>query len=75
MTESLIFSLIGSMSGGIVGQLMAYIGANIIGMNTKFDFSTIVICVIGALIISVVFGIYPAYTAAKMKPVDALKFD
>lgn len=75
MTESLIISLLGSLSGGIVGQLVAYIGANIIGMNAKFDFSTIIICVIGALIISVVFGIYPAYTAAKMKPVDALKFD
>lgn len=75
MTESLIISLIGSTSGGIVGQLVAYIGANVIGMDTKFDLLTIVACIMGALIISVVFGIYPAYTAAKMKPVDALKFD
>ena len=75
MTESLIISLIGSLLGGIFGQIVACIGANIIGMNTNFNFSIVIICVIGALLISVVFGIYPAYTAAKMKPVDALKFE
>ena len=75
MTESLVISLIGSVLGGVLGQTVACVGAYIIGSSISFGFSIIVACVVGALIISAVFGIYPAYTAAKMKPVDALKFE
>lgn len=75
MTESLIISLIGSASGGVLGQTIACIGAYIMNMPINFDFYIVFACIIGALLISVVFGIYPAYTAAKMKPVDALKFE
>lgn len=75
ITESLIISLIGSMLGGLLGQIVACVGAYLVGSSVGFDFSIVIACVIGALIISAVFGIYPAYTAAKMKPVDALKFE
>lgn len=73
MTESLVISLIGSSIGGLFGQTIACIGAYIMNMPISFDFSVVFACIIGALVISVIFGIYPAYTAAKMKPVDALK--
>lgn len=75
MTESLIISFIGSVLGGVLGQTVACVGSYLVGSSVSFDFSIVFMCILGALIISTVFGIYPAYTAAKMKPVDALKFD
>lgn len=75
MTESVIISLIGSSIGSIAGQIVACIGAYVVGMPIEFNFSIVFLCIFGTLIISAIFGIYPAYTAAKMKPVDALKFE
>ncbi len=75
MTESVLISLIGSSIGAVTGQLFACVGAYIVGMQIEFNFSVVTLCIAGALIISAVFGIYPAFTAAKMSPVDALKFE
>ena len=75
IAESVIISLVGSTIGAFLGQTIACIGAYIMKMPVRFDFFVVLASILGALIISVVFGIYPAYTASKMKPVDALKFE
>ncbi|MBU0561176.1 MAG: ABC transporter permease [Bacteroidetes bacterium] len=74
ITESAIICLI----GGMIGLGIAVIGSMIIA---QFDFpSTVeidaVILAVGiSLITGVLSGFAPAYTAAKMDPVDALRYE
>lgn len=75
ITESFAISLIGSVIGGFGGELIAFILSNIAGMPVNFNLKLVLLCIFGALVISVIFGIYPAFSAAKMKPADALKFE
>ena len=64
--------------GGIIGLVIAIIGSMIIA---QYDFpvsiqpSSVVLAIGISLITGVVSGLIPAYTAAKMDPVDALRYE
>ena len=51
------------------------IGARAFGISFAFDAKTIIGCVLGAVVLAMIFGISPAITASRMRPVDALKED
>ncbi len=64
--------------GGIIGLVIAIIGSMIIA---QYDFpvsiqaSSVVLAIGISLITGIVSGLIPAYTAAKMDPVDALRYE
>ena len=70
MTLSLVGCLIGIIFSWIVIQII-----NIIG-NVSFGLSipVIIVSVLFSSGVGVLFGLYPAHKAAKMKPIDALRF-
>lgn len=80
--ESSILGFVGSLMGVIIGAFIAYV-PNLISYGnfvwhvfspTDFFKSSLYSIAIG-VILSVIFAIYPAYVAAKMKPVDAMRVD
>ncbi len=73
--ESLALTLIGGVSGIILGFLIAF-GANASGLVAAQVSWTSVLLAFGvSAAIGVVFGWYPARRAAKMNPIDALRFE
>ncbi|MCY1713259.1 ABC transporter permease [Caproiciproducens galactitolivorans] len=73
MFEAILISFIGCILGLVSGYLISYIGANYFGvaLNIRVD---VVLPVMGFSILSgTIFGIYPAYKASNLKPVDALR--
>ncbi len=75
LIESSVVSGLGGIIGVILGILIAYIAGNMLNMPASTPFYIIVISFSFSLIIGVFFGIYPANKAAKMKPVDALRYE
>lgn len=77
MSQFLIEALIICITGGIIGILIAYLSAFLIGSQLSFQpsISPIIISTgFGlALIVGVIFGIYPAIKAANKDPIDALR--
>ncbi|MHC1681823.1 MAG: ABC transporter permease [Clostridiaceae bacterium] len=75
LTESSIISLI----GGIIGMIIGYTGAQLIGLFVGITPSISVIMVIGVILFSssigIFFGIYPARKAANLDPIDALRYE
>lgn len=75
LTESVIISLI----GGIIGMIIGIGGAYIIGSFASITPSLSPAAVIGAILFSsavgIFFGIYPAKKAAKLNPIDALRYE
>lgn len=73
--ESIITCLIGGVLGIIVGILMGAAGASLLGFPAKPSFGIIVIAVTFSMAIGVFFGYYPANKAAKLNPIDALRYE
>jgi putative ABC transport system permease protein len=73
MFEAILISLIGCLFGIVAGYLISYAGAVYFGVELSVR-SDIMLLAVGFSILSgTVFGVYPAYKASKLKPVDALR--
>jgi putative ABC transport system permease protein len=78
LIQFLIESLILCMLGGIIGVLLGTgIGSllKIFGFNFSASGGIITISFLSSAIIGIAFGIFPAYKASKLNPIDALRTD
>ena len=75
IVEAMIICLIGGFFGVIVGVGGGMIASHILGYPAKPSISAIIISLIFSMIIGVFFGYYPANKAAKMNPIDALRYE
>lgn len=63
----------GSILGVIFGIVISFAGAFIFGISINMRYDIIIFTVLFALFTGIIFGIYPANKASKLKPVDALR--
>lgn len=75
MIEALLISGI----GGLMGVLFGFIGTKIIGPMMKMSLSLspmVVVIAFGfSATVGLIFGLYPANKASKLKPIDALRYE
>lgn len=75
ITESIVLCVIGGIVGVILGVSMGSWLSSLIGFAAKPSISAIVIAVGFSMGIGVFFGYYPANKAAKLDPIDALRYE
>ncbi len=81
LLEAMCLTLFGGTVGILLGALGSYLGGLVIGkmLGLKWMFSlslTSVILAFGvSTIIGLIFGIYPAQKAAKLSPIEALRYE
>jgi putative ABC transport system permease protein len=73
LIESLVLSVIGGMIGTIIGVGSSAVFAGVLGWTFTLAGYAIPLGVGVSMVVGVFFGIYPAASAAQMKPVDALR--
>lgn len=81
MTESIILTMIGGVAGITLGISFAFIASlilkRVVSMGWVFTVSVDAILLgLGvAVFVGVVFGLYPAFKASKMSPIEALRYE
>ena len=75
VVEAVIICLIGGLIGIVVGNGLGMFGASLLGAPARASLSTVLLATCFSMAIGVFFGYYPANKAAKMDPIDALRYE
>ena len=75
LTEAFAISFIGSIAGTAIGIGIIATGCLLFDIPIVINWGIISFCIFFSVFVGVVFGVYPASVAAKLRPVDALRFD
>ena len=75
ITESVVICLIGGIIGIILGTVLGTIAVKLMGYDAAVSAESIVIAVGFSMAIGIFFGYYPANKAAKLNPIDALRYE
>ncbi len=75
LLEAVTLTFAGGVFGIILGWLLSLAVAKFAGMNTQISLSSILLAFGVSALIGVIFGYYPASRAAKLNPIDALRYE
>lgn len=65
--------------GGLVGMLIGILGGNLLALwmesSVVFPWSAAIGGIIGMTVIGIVFGVYPAFKASQLDPIESLRYE
>lgn len=75
LLESLVLSLLGGVIGILLGWVVAEVAGSVLEVNTVIDPTTVAMSAGFAAAVGLIFGIYPAWRAASLRPIEALRYE
>jgi putative ABC transport system permease protein len=75
VVEAMLISFLGGSLGIIFGMMMSRLIALLAGWSTIVTLPSILLAFLVSITVGLVFGIYPAVKAAKLDPVEAIRWE
>ena len=79
MTQFLMESVVMTLIGGLIGIALGIVGAFAVSKVASIPFvvsiPAVLIAVGVSTLVGIVFGLYPARRAARLSPIDALRYE
>ena len=80
LLQFLVEAVVLSLAGGIVGILLGYLGSKLFsriseGLTAQITPSAILLATGFSIAVGIFFGIYPARRAARLNPIEALRYE
>jgi len=75
LIESIILTFSGGIIGVLLGIILSFVISKLTGMVFLLSFSSISLAFIVSVAIGILFGWYPAQKAARLQPIEALRYE
>jgi putative ABC transport system permease protein len=75
LVEAIVLTLLGGIFGVLLGWLLSVIVSQVAGLATTVSISAMLLAFGVSAGIGIVFGYYPARRAAKLNPIEALRYE
>ena len=75
LAEAVIICQLGGLAGIVIGVLAGNALVLVMNASLVLPVGSILAGVLGMTLIGVVFGVYPAYKAAQLDPIDSLRYE
>jgi len=75
LVEAIVLSTLGGVIGIVLGIIIGNVGVSMMGLPLIINTQIILIAFVFSTLIGVVFGYFPARKAARLNPIDALRYE
>ena len=75
LIESIVICVLGGMLGIVVGHGMSVMMTILMNWPSSVSYTAIVLAVGVSACVGVIFGYYPAWKAARLDPIEALRYE
>ncbi len=75
LAESIILTVVGGVLGMVLGIMLSYVVSILIGLPFTLSLTSVFLAIGVSGGIGIIFGLYPAQKAAKLSPIEALRFE
>lgn len=75
LTEAVVLTSIGGIIGVVSGIGLSKVIANIAEVPVSISTVAVIISVVFSMVVGIVFGLIPSIKAARLNPIDALRYE
>jgi macrolide transport system ATP-binding/permease protein len=75
MVEAVMMTFIGGFTGIVMGVSISLVFSTLVGWAVKLSLAAIVGASLFSVLVGMIFGIWPAVQASRLRPIEALRYD
>jgi putative ABC transport system permease protein len=75
LIEAIILCVIGGIAGIALGIVIGNFAGSFLNAETAIPYDWVLIGISMCIIVGLIFGTYPAYKAANLDPIEALRYE
>ncbi len=75
LIEAVMLSLIGGLAGVVLGSGVSFLLTLFAGWAVKVSLFSIILSTVFSLAVGLIFGLWPAYQASLLNPIEALRYE